>query len=233
MSAAADKRSRDQDRRRPGWPEAGAAVLAAAVLYTVGAVAVLRLPPGCPISPGQANFLVSGLAPLGAFALAALIRFRDVRPFGVRRTDAGWLFVAPGIGLACFVLSWPVSALFDPLFPGSESVQQGYRDAASAGLSSLVVTVALGGLLTPLGEEALFRGVLAQFLLRWGTWIGLVVSAAIFALAHGINAVMPLAFVIGLSTGLLLQLSGSIWPGVLVHAVYNSLGIFYHAAAGG
>lgn len=226
-------RTLGQDHRLPGWPEVSVAVPAAAVLYMVGAVAALRLPPGCPISPGQANFLVSGLAPLGAFALATLIRFRDVRPFGVRRTDARWLVVALGIGLACFVLSWPVSALFDPFFPGSESVQQGYRDAASAGLSSLVVTVALGGLLTPLGEEALFRGVLAQFLSRWGTWIGLLVSAALFALAHGINAVMPLAFVIGLSTGLLLQLSGSIWPGVLVHAVYNSLGIFYHAVAGG
>ncbi|WP_235629480.1 type II CAAX endopeptidase family protein [Mycobacteroides saopaulense] len=225
--------NRYQDHRLPGWPEVSVAVLAAAVLYMVGAVTALRLPPGCPISPGQANFLVSGLAPLGAFALAALVRFRDVRPFGVRRVHAGWLVVAMGVGLACFVLSWPVSALFDPFFPGSESVQQGYRDAASAGLSSLVVTFALGGLLTPLGEEALFRGVLAQFLSRWGTWIGLLVSAAVFALAHGINAVMPLAFVIGLSTGLLLQLSGSIWPGVLVHAVYNSLGIFYHAVAGG
>lgn len=209
------------------------AVLAATVLYMVGAVAVLRLPHGYPISPGQANFLVSGLAPLGAFALAALIRFRDVRPFGMRRTHAGWLVIATGCGLACFASSWPVSALFDPFFPGSESVQQGYRDAASAGLFSLTVTVAFGGLLTPLGEEALFRGVIAQFLLRWGTWVGVVVSAALFALAHGINAVMPLAFVIGISTGLLLRLSNSIWPGVLVHVVYNSLGILYHAATGG
>ncbi|QCH24397.1 hypothetical protein [Mycobacteroides salmoniphilum] len=155
------RRTLGQDHRLPGWPEVSVAVLAAVVLYMVGAVAALRLPPGCPISPGQANFLVSGLAPLGAFALAALVRFRDVRPFGVRRVHVGWLVVAMGVGLACFVLSWPVSALFDPFFPGSESVQQGYRDAASAGLSSLVVTVALGGLLTPLGEEALFRGVLA------------------------------------------------------------------------
>lgn len=59
--------------------------------------------------------------------------------------------------------------------------------------------------------------MLANFLFRWGPWVGVLVSAAIFAVAHGINSVMPLAFVIGLATGLLLRFSDSIWPGILVH----------------
>nr|WP_082372913.1 CPBP family intramembrane glutamic endopeptidase [Nocardia sp. NRRL S-836] len=83
-------------------------------------------------------------------------------------------------------------------------------------------------MLTPLGEEALFRGVFANFLLRWGSWVGVPVSAAIFAVAHGINDVMPIAFVVGLGNGLLLRFSGSLWPAVIVHVVHNSLGILYH-----
>ncbi|MCO8308200.1 CPBP family intramembrane glutamic endopeptidase, partial [Streptomyces sp. RKCA744] len=90
------------------------------------------------------------------------------------------------------------------------------------------VTVVLGGILTPIGEEFLFRGVLANFLLRWAPWAAVTVSAAVFAVAHGINSVMPLAFVIGIATGLLLWSSGSIWPAVAVHMVYNSAGLIYH-----
>ncbi|MCP2094856.1 MULTISPECIES: CPBP family intramembrane glutamic endopeptidase [Actinosynnema] len=220
-------------RRRPGWPEVGVALLVAAVLYVGGAVVAALLPAGFPVSPGQVNFLISGLAPLGAFAAAVLVRLRDVRPFGVRSARPRWLLAGVGAGAVCFALSWPVAAAFDRFFPGSEVVQEGYRDAAAAGAGSLVVTVVLGGLLTPLGEEALFRGVLANSLLRWGPWVAVPVSAAVFAVAHGINDVLPIAFVVGLATGLLLRLSGSVWPGVLVHVVYNSAGVLYHGITGG
>ncbi|WP_103354629.1 CPBP family intramembrane glutamic endopeptidase [Amycolatopsis sp. CA-128772] len=225
--------AQERDGRRPGWPELGVAVLTAAVLYLAGSVIALRLPADSPVSPGQANFLVSGLAPLGAFAAAVLVRIRDVGSFGMRRVHPGWLLMGVAAGLAFFGLSWPISALFDPFFPGSESVQQSYRDAAGAGVLSLVVTIVLGGVLTPLGEEALFRGVIANFLFRWGSWVGVLVSATVFALAHGLNAVMPLAFAVGLGAGLLLRFSGSLWPGVVVHTVYNSAGILYHGITGG
>ncbi|EUA61525.1 CAAX protease self-immunity family protein [Mycobacteroides abscessus 1948] len=47
-------------------------------------------------------------------------------------------------------------------------------------------------------------------------------------MAHGINGVMPLALMIGLTNGVLLWCSGSIWPAVMVHIAYNSAGIVYH-----
>ncbi|WP_066904720.1 CPBP family intramembrane glutamic endopeptidase [Millisia brevis] len=217
---------------RPGWLELGVAIVVAVVLYLAAGLITVLLPEDFPVSLGHINFLISGLVPLLAFLAAVAVRLRAFAPFGFRRVDLRWLLLGAGVGFACFLLSWPVSAVFDPFFPGSEGVQQGYRDAASAGALSLIVAVALGGLLTPFGEEVLFRGVLANFLFRWGPWVGVLVSAAIFAVAHGINSVMPLAFVIGLATGLLLRFSDSIWPGILVHVVYNSAGIIYHGVAG-
>lgn len=213
---------------RPGWLELGVAAVTAGLLYLVGGVTTYFLPEDLPIALGHVNFLISGLAPLGGFAAAVLVRIRDVRPFGLRHTSLVWLLTGVAIGLACFGLSWPVSAIFDPLFPGSEGVQQPYRDAARSGVVPLIVTVGLGGILTPLGEEALFRGVLATFLFRWGNCISVFFSAAVFAAAHGINSVMPLALMIGLATGVLLWRSGSIWPAVLVHVAYNSAGMLYH-----
>jgi membrane protease YdiL (CAAX protease family) len=54
----------------------------------------------------------------------------------------------------------------------------------------------------------------------------------IFAVAHGVNAVMPVAFVVGIATGVLLRLSGSIWPAIAVHVVYNSAGLIYQGITG-
>ncbi|WP_167857681.1 type II CAAX endopeptidase family protein [Mycobacterium sp. DL99] len=213
---------------RPGWLELGVAAVTAVLLYLVGGVTAYFLPEDSPIALGHVNFLTSGLAPLGGFAAAVLVRIRDVRPFGLRHTSLLWLLTGVAIGLVCFGLSWPVSTIFDPLFPGSEGLQEPYRDAARSGVVPLIVAVGLGGILTPLGEEALFRGVLATFLFRWGNCISVVFSAAVFAVAHGINSVMPLALMIGLATGVLLWRSGSIWPAVLVHVAYNSSGMLYH-----
>ena len=77
------------------------------------------------------------------------------------------------------------------------------------------------GVLTPIGEEFLFRGVVTTALLRYGPFIGVVGSTVIFALLHGINMILPAALVAGLVTGEVFRRSGSIWPAVIVHVVFN------------
>lgn len=42
-----------------------------------------------------------------------------------------------------------------------------------------------------------------------------------FVLFHGINIVFPAAVVAGLATAEVFRRSGSVWPGVVVHAVFN------------
>ncbi|TGD33352.1 CPBP family intramembrane metalloprotease [Brevibacterium sp. S22] len=63
-------------------------------------------------------------------------------------------------------------------------------------------------------------------LLRFGPWVGIIVSAAIFALAHGINPVLPVAFIVGIVNGILFHRTGSVWPGVVVHAFNNAFAAF-------
>ncbi|WP_396426416.1 type II CAAX prenyl endopeptidase Rce1 family protein [Leptolyngbya sp. FACHB-261] len=46
-------------------------------------------------------------------------------------------------------------------------------------------------------------------------------SMLIFALGHGINIVFPAAVVMGLVGAELLRRSGSVWPAVVVHVVFN------------
>ncbi|MBD2531826.1 CPBP family intramembrane metalloprotease [Nostoc flagelliforme FACHB-838] len=77
------------------------------------------------------------------------------------------------------------------------------------------------GLVTPLGEELLFRGVITNALLHYGSFIGVLGSTLIFALMHGFNTVFPAALVVGLVTAEVYRRSGSVWPAVVAHTVVN------------
>lgn len=103
-----------------------------------------------------------------------------------------------------------------------ENVQSTYQAGAAAGALGLVLSILAGALLTPLGEEFAFRGVLTSVLLaKLPAWVAIVLGAAVFALAHGINPVLPTAFVVGLVSGVMFHRTGSIWPSVMVHAGNN------------
>lgn len=69
-------------------------------------------------------------------------------------------------------------------------------------------------------------------LARYSAWIAVLGSSAVFALAHGINYILPVAFVVGVVAVLLLRKTGSVWPGVIVHAVNNSYSIIVPAILG-
>jgi hypothetical protein len=78
--------------------------------------------------------------------------------------------------------------------------------------------------LAPLFEEALFRGVLLPVIgSRWGGGVAVVISAAVFALAHlSLSELVPL-FVLGIGLGWLRWRSGRLGASVLMHALWNSL----------
>nr|WP_282567789.1 CPBP family intramembrane glutamic endopeptidase [Devosia sp. 1635] len=61
----------------------------------------------------------------------------------------------------------------------------------------MIIATAFLAVLTPLGEELLFRGVVTTALLRYGPLLGVVGGALVFALFHGINPVFPAALVTG------------------------------------
>jgi membrane protease YdiL (CAAX protease family) len=87
----------------------------------------------------------------------------------------------------------------------------------------------MGGILTPLGEEALFRGVIANALNRYGAWAGVVGSAMICAVVHGFSVVLLNAFIVGLLTGFLFRRTQSIWPGLVVHAIFNGIWLLIYS----
>jgi len=129
----------------------------------------------------------------------------------------GFLMVLPLVSL----VGWLQGQLFgDPggSNPLLELVLNGHNIPALAcfGITAIV--------LAPLFEETIFRGALLPVAARyWGSGWGIVVSAAVFAVAHSSLGEFPPLMVLGLGLGWLRWRSGRLGSCVLMHALWNSL----------
>ena len=93
-------------------------------------------------------------------------------------------------------------------------------------------------LLPAVAEETLYRGwVLAAFAgvspSRGRAVAAVAAQAVVFALAHLLPERMPATFALGLATGALRVLTGSILPSIVLHAVHNAVPLVLVAMAGG
>src|SRR5205823_14247106 len=80
-------------------------------------------------------------------------------------------------------------------------------------------------LLDPFTEELTFRGLGFTLLSRFGSAVAVGVTAFTFALAHGlIGGLIPL-LVFGVGIALLRLRTGSIYPGMLLHACFNGIAL--------
>jgi len=89
--------------------------------------------------------------------------------------------------------------------------------------TSIVLAVVCVVVLAPFIEEIIFRGVFLSTLeMAMPNWIALIVSSAIFATYHAsLWAFIP-HFVLGLALGYLAQFRKTLWPAILLHALYNA-----------
>ncbi len=55
----------------------------------------------------------------------------------------------------------------------------------------------VGGIISPVAEEIFFRGVLYGYFRRWGMWAALLLSTAVFVMAHAIFHRIPLPQIVG------------------------------------
>ena len=204
----------------PGWPEIVVGLLVIAAIGYGGGSQLHRLS----LAPTIFGLVFAGLSGVGGlmgFLAALLLRVRDAAAFGVRRTTLRWLLIAGGVGIAALVAKVAVGVVVAGLAHDVSHVQNVYATAGRGGTASLVLTTVLLGILTPVGEEFLFRGVVTTALLRYGAPIGVGGSAVIFAAMHGLNAILPVALFEGILAAEVFRRSGSIWPAVVVHVLYN------------
>ncbi|MBU2547296.1 MAG: CPBP family intramembrane metalloprotease [Proteobacteria bacterium] len=90
-------------------------------------------------------------------------------------------------------------------------------------ITDLVLFMVVGGLIAPLAEEVLFRGLIFGFLRRWGAWAAVIGSTLIFVLAHqpGLNSV-PVQTAGGLVFALTYERYRNLVVPMTIHVVGNT-----------
>ncbi|MBK4217658.1 CPBP family intramembrane metalloprotease [Paracoccus caeni] len=211
-----------EQRKLPGWPEALTGLAIYLVLIMLIGVAMLNMPDEQAALRGIFGMAANGVAGTLALLAAFSIRIRDLRAFGFRATEGRWLLIAVAMGLAAFILSILIEGIYFSFMP-PETTQDDFMAAATSGPLALFIIVTTGALLTPFGEEVLFRGVIASALNKYGAWAGILGSATIFAAVHGPSVIFFNALLVGILTGFVFRKSGSLWPALLIHVVFNGL----------
>jgi membrane protease YdiL (CAAX protease family) len=92
--------------------------------------------------------------------------------------------------------------------------------------SDLILFFIVGGMVGPVAEELLFRGILYGFLRRWGVIVALVLSTLIFVLCHPVSHGIPVTRLLGgIVFAVAYEIGGSLIVPITIHALGN-LAIF-------
>ena len=167
---------------------------------------------------GPLLILTLMLAGLGQPPEGGFLRFRwQPLPSSLGRALRTLLMVLPLVSL----VGWLQSQLWGDPGGSNPLLDLVLRSHDPAALGCFALTAVV---LAPLFEETIFRGVLLPVAAReLGAGWGVVVSAAVFAVAHLSLGELPPLFMLGLGLGWLRWSSGRLSSCVLMHALWNGL----------
>ena len=122
----------------------------------------------------------------------------------------------------CIFLSmiYEVFGLGSPASSGSPEPQN-WWDIAALFFSTAVVPAII--------EELALRGVTMTPLRKYGNGFAILYSAFIFGIFHGTLEQIPFAFACGLLMGYAVVVTESLWTGIIIHALNNSVSVIQQA----
>jgi membrane protease YdiL (CAAX protease family) len=132
---------------------------------------------------------------------------------------------ALSLAAATFIGIFVVTGILDHfLHAGKEQglTPSGWDSSRAGAYAANFVVVAL---VAPVVEELTYRGLGFTLLERYGQWVAIVVTAVLFGASHGLVEGLPVLTAFGIGIGWLRSRTGSVYPGMLVHAVFNGLAL--------
>jgi uncharacterized protein len=140
-----------------------------------------------------------------------------------------WIGIPLGVGSQLILMNlvnWPLSQLFPEQFSPEQISERADEIAATApGWWALLLflVVVIGA---PIVEEIVYRGCLQTRLVSsFGTSIGVVSTAALFALIHLSPVEIPGLFVFALVLGVVRLRSGTLGLPIVTHFAFNATGL--------
>ena len=87
----------------------------------------------------------------------------------------------------------------------------------------LLVFFVTGTLLGPVVEEVFFRGIVYNFLRKWGVLLALAGSTAFFVVAHTLRAGIPVPQIVGgLAFAIAYEIEGTLLVPIIIHVLGNA-----------
>ncbi len=162
---------------------------------------------------------------LGIYFLAVRRHRISWRRLGFGWPDTKW--IARGIlgGLAGLVLA-SLYGIFLDLALGyvPENPQIRMLLPQTFSWPAAIAMMAMTAVVVPVAEEAIFRGLIYRWLReRIGFGGGLILSSVLFGILHFIPFLAPVLAILGAIFAWLYERSGSLWPPIIAHAVFNGL----------
>lgn len=144
-------------------------------------------------------------------------RWTEVSPAWLRTRQWAVLFWAAVASVGTIVPSLALSELLPE--PDSSFIET-FKALVESRFGYLALCI-----FAPFVEEVVFRGAVLRALLHAMSkpWAAVMVSAVLFAVAHGNIIQAPHAFLIGLLLGWMYLRTGSILPGVMLHWANNTI----------
>lgn len=152
-----------------------------------------------------------------------------------RPTSYWWMVIAIILLYVAVFFQWidqlvtnPVAQYFSLELDSwrEDSITQGIHQAGASGWGALAGQVLMLGMLGPVAEELLFRGIVQEVLRRrLGVWLSVVLSSVLFALFHVDIALLAPLLVLGLILGSLKVAFRSLWAPILFHMVNNTTSV--------
>jgi uncharacterized protein len=187
------------------------------------------------------TFLVAAL--LTEIPMLIVVYVRLILPGAVTWAELGLrplplrylLPVGIGAGVAGLVVVGIVGALLAQIGLQQNQIEHEFGFVSTEGPSAFALVLIFAAVVAPVVEELFFRGFLfGLYPRRQPLWAAYVASSALFTLLHLMPGEMNLPQMAGLSVGIFLlaillawlyQRTGSLYPGMLAHAVNNATGL--------
>ncbi len=205
---------------RQEWVDLRSGIIGATVAQVLVIIAVL---------------MVSRTAFLGGLRGLGLGR-RSIS-FDILAAVAGWLVALCVCGLIVLAVELAIARLWPEFTPPTHTVFQMLDDAGTGPLLRALAMLS-AGLLAPVGEELLFRGVLQTSLRRalpprHGSrrhrWLAIFVVAVLFGAMHSATPQhVPALVALGVILGFLYERTGSLTVPVLLHILFNGKSLLWY-----
>jgi CAAX protease family protein len=128
---------------------------------------------------------------------------------------------ALGLALLSLLAIWAASAALAPFLDASDEQGLVPDDWDSSRAGAFVAFFLVVAVLAPVVEELTYRGLGFTLLAPYGTWVAILVTGVLFGAAHGLVAGLPVLTIFGIVVAWLRSRTGSVYPSMLLHGVFN------------